>query len=116
MTAPKREQMTQWALDCGLVEQRDVDNCIIDALFDDLWRFAEIDLRRFAELAYAAGQTAEREACAALHDGEDVLAPVGAECMGRGISGRLDSRSFSVPRSHPCNGGSMTERVARGVC
>ena len=82
MTAPTREQMTQWALDCGLVEQRDVDNCIIDALFDDLWRFAEIDLRRFAELAYAAGQTAEREACAALHDGEDVLAPVGQSAWG----------------------------------
>lgn len=68
MTAPTREQMTQWALDCGLVEQRDVDNRIIDALFDDLWRFAEIDLRRFAELAYAAGQTAEREACAEVCD------------------------------------------------
>ena len=74
MTAPTREQMTQWALDCGLVEQRDVDNCIIDALFDDLWRFAE--------LAYAAGQTAEREACAALHDSEDVLAPVGQSAWG----------------------------------
>ena len=58
--APTREQMTQWALDCGLVEQRDVDSCIIDALFDDL--------RRFAELAYAAGQTAEREACAKACD------------------------------------------------
>jgi hypothetical protein len=64
MTAPSREQMTQWALDCGLIDQRDVDNGIVDALFDDFQRFGVIDLRRFAELAYAAGQTAEREACA----------------------------------------------------
>ena len=68
MTAPTREQMTQWALDCGLVEQRDVDKCIIDALFDDLQCFSEIDLRRFAELAYAAGQAEERESCAEVCD------------------------------------------------
>lgn len=69
MTAPTRDQLIAgWALECGLIDERDVDNGIVDALFDDLWRFAEIDLRRFAELAYAAGQTAEREACAKVLD------------------------------------------------
>ena len=82
MTAPTREQMTQWALDCGLIDQMDVDNDVVDSLFDDLQRFSEIDLRRFAELAYAAGQAEEREACAALHDGEDVLAPVWQSAWG----------------------------------
>lgn len=68
MTAPTREQMNHWALDCGLIDQRDVDNGVVDVLFDDLQRFSEIDLRRFAALAYAAGQTAEREACAKACD------------------------------------------------
>ena len=59
MTAPTREQMNQWALDCGLIDQRDVDNGIVGALFDDLQRFSGIDLRRFAIQAYTEGMVAQ---------------------------------------------------------
>lgn len=61
MNGPTKEQLIiGWALDCGLIDRRDLDNGLVDALFDDL--------RRFAELAYVAGQTAEREACAQVCD------------------------------------------------
>ena len=56
MTAPTREQITKWALDCDIIDNRDLGECFIDPIVDDL--------QRFATLAYAAGQTAEREACA----------------------------------------------------
>ena len=58
MTAPTREQITKWALDCDIIDNRDLGECFIDPIVDDL--------QRFATLAYAAGQTAEREACAQL--------------------------------------------------
>ena len=62
MTAPSREQMRKWALSCGLIDHEDVDNNVVDVFFDGLKRFRGIDLQHFAELAYAAGQTAEQEA------------------------------------------------------
>lgn len=83
MNGPTKEQLiTGWALDCGLIDQRDLDNGLVDALFDDI--------RRFAELAYAAGQAAEREACAQVCENvlaiwvddsnKDVAAPLLREC------------------------------------
>lgn len=60
MTAPTREQVTKWALDCDIIDNRDLGECFIDPIIDDL--------QRFAAIAYAAGQTAEREACARILD------------------------------------------------
>ena len=72
MNGPTKEQLILgWALDCGLIDRRDLDNGLVDALFDDL--------RRFAELAYAAGQTAEREACAQLAKAKHINATTGSK-------------------------------------
>lgn len=51
MTALTREQVTKWALDCDIIDNRDLGECFIDPIVDDL--------QRFAAIAYAEGQVAQ---------------------------------------------------------
>lgn len=75
MTAPTREQsILGWAIHCDLIDSRDIDQEFVKSILEKL--------KEFSDLAYAAGQTAEREECTALHDSEDVLAPVGQSAWG----------------------------------
>lgn len=77
--APNREQVAKWAQEAGFT----VRNEIIKSVHSNgSWVAVSERLAEFAALAYAAGQTGEREACAALHDSEGVLAPVGQSAWG----------------------------------
>ena len=61
MTAPTSEQVTKWAQEVGFI----VRNEIIKTVHSNgSWVAVSERLTEFAALAYAAGQTAEREACA----------------------------------------------------
>ena len=54
MTAPTREQsILGWAIHCDLIDSRDIDQEFVKSIFEKL--------RGFSDLAYAAGQAAERE-------------------------------------------------------
>lgn len=65
MTAPTREQMTQWAKEAGFT----VRDGVIKAVHSNgAWVAVNERLAEFAALAYVAGQSAEREACAKLLD------------------------------------------------
>ena len=58
MTAPTREQsVLGWAIHCDLIDSRDIDQELVKSILEKL--------REFSDLAYAAGQAAEREACLA---------------------------------------------------
>lgn len=57
MTALTNEQLILgWALECDLIDSRDIKEEFAQSIL--------AKLREFADIAYAAGQTAEREACA----------------------------------------------------
>ena len=56
MAIPTREQVTKWALDCDIIDNRDLGECFTDPIVDDL--------QRFAAIAFAAGQTAALEGLA----------------------------------------------------
>ena len=65
MTAPTSEQMTQWAREAGFT----VRNGVIKAVHSNgSWVELSERLAEFAALAFAGGQTAEREACAKVCD------------------------------------------------
>ena len=57
MTAPTNEQtIILWALECDLIDSRDIKEEFAQSILAKLLEFTAI--------AYAAGQSAEREACA----------------------------------------------------
>lgn len=83
MTAPTREQsVLGWAIHCDLIDSRDIDQELVKSILEKL--------REFSDLAYAAGQAAEREACAQVCENvlaiwvddsnKDVAAPLLREC------------------------------------
>lgn len=53
MTAPTNEQTILWALECDLIDSRDIKEEFAQSIL--------ANLREFAALAYAAGQNAERK-------------------------------------------------------
>ena len=75
MSKPAHNDVLRWGYENYLIDNRDFRR-----------GFVEVNLADFAEVVYAAGFEAgkkdEREACAALHDSEDVLAPVGNSAWG----------------------------------
>lgn len=72
MTGPTREQVKQWADESGVVRVGEMPRNDPE-LADDDFVFSSVEIFKFAALAYAAGQAAEREAIAAWYDSEGWL-------------------------------------------
>lgn len=52
----KEQSVLRWAIHCDLIDSRDIDELFVKSILEKL--------KEFSDLAYAAGQTAERESCA----------------------------------------------------